>query len=104
MAVTINREKSDQSLEKIFNKHGSRHVGKYFNKKKLPAAGFNWKYQRDFVELLMRDREDSLQEHKSAREEALKELDEKADMNRKMIEENRERIGSGLSGQIGKGE
>ena len=33
LAVTINREKSDQSLERIFRKHGHKNVQKYFNKK-----------------------------------------------------------------------
>ena len=64
----------------------------------LHRAGFNWKSQRDFVELLMRDREDSLLEHKKAREAALRELDQKAEKNRRLIHENKALISSGASG------
>lgn len=106
LAVTINREKSDQSLRRIFNKHGHKKVDKYFNRKEKERAGFNWKSQRDFVELLMRDREDSLLEHKEARERALKELDEKAEKNRRLIQENKEiltTLSTGASG-LGLGE
>ncbi len=66
----INKAKSDVHLEHIFIDHGHTQSGKYFDQKKAKQMNekFNWQTQRDFVELLMRDREDALKEHKAERE------------------------------------
>lgn len=90
VAYLLNRNKSDTTLENIFMQHGHGTVGQYFDAQYKEKSGFNWKNDRDFVELLMRTREN-----------ALKALDAKADKNRALINANAEKIHSGVSSSNG---
>jgi len=62
----VNRKKNDLQLEHVFKEHGHTDAGKFFGKKGEDGV-FNWETERDFVDLLMRDRKDALGEMSNER-------------------------------------